>query len=92
MMVSVAVAEDFADVTLPSYMVWLVPLFVAFSCLGSMNGTLLSSARFFFATGRNEQMPQIVGYVHYKYRTPLPAIIFIVVLKSNHFSFQLIKS
>ncbi|PIK48190.1 putative cystine/glutamate transporter [Apostichopus japonicus] len=52
---------------------WILPIFVAVSCIGSINGGIFSSARMFFVASREGQLPVIVSMIHINKRTPLPA-------------------
>ncbi|PIK52634.1 putative cystine/glutamate transporter, partial [Apostichopus japonicus] len=52
---------------------WILPIFVAVSCIGSINGGIFSTARMFFVASREGQLPVIVSMIHINKRTPLPA-------------------
>jgi L-type amino acid transporter 8 len=58
----------------------LVPIFVAMSCFGGVNGTLMTAARLFFVGGRHGQMPGVMTLVQMKKFTPAPAVIFVGAL------------
>lgn len=75
-----AVAITFAKLTFLSYVWWIMPLFVSFSCFGSMNGVMFTSARLIFVAARNGHMPQLLAMIQTKYLTPMPACIFVVSL------------
>lgn len=62
---------------------WLIPVFVALSCFGGVNGVIFTSARL-FATGAAEgHLPTFFSLVHHKQQTPIPSLLFSVSLKNN---------
>lgn len=64
---------------------WLIPVFVALSCFGGVNGVVFTSARL-FATGAEEgHLPTFFSLVHYKQQTPIPSLIFSVNLANLNF-------
>jgi len=61
---------------------WMVPIFVALSTFGGVNGIIFTSARL-FATGAQEgQLPSFFNLVHVKQQTPIPSLIFSVSMKN----------
>jgi L-type amino acid transporter 8 len=57
---------------------WVImPLFVALSCFGGVNGTLLTASRLFFVGGRHGQMPVVMTLIRTQGSTPAPAVIFV---------------
>ncbi|XP_050535992.1 large neutral amino acids transporter small subunit 2 [Daktulosphaira vitifoliae] len=74
-----AVAVNFAE-KLYGPMAWTIPLFVAMSTFGAVNGILLTSSRLFYAGACEGQMPQILTMIQIKHLTPAPAVICICVL------------
>ncbi|XP_060109926.1 B(0,+)-type amino acid transporter 1 [Heteronotia binoei] len=71
---SPAVAVTFGDrILYPAS--WVVPLFVAFSALGSANGTCFTSGRLIYVAGREGHMLKVLSYISVKRLTPAPAII-----------------
>ncbi|CAG7820490.1 unnamed protein product, partial [Allacma fusca] len=71
-----AVAASFGALTYSVYMQWMIPVFVAMSTFGGVNGTLFTTARMFFAGAEVGQMPEILACVHIKRFTPVPALLF----------------
>lgn len=72
---SQAVAVTFGDrILYPAS--WIVPLFVAFSTIGSANGTCFTAGRLVYVAGREGHMLKVLSYISVKRLTPAPAIIF----------------
>lgn len=76
---SPAVAVTFADLMFGP-MAWIMPIFVAMSTFGGVNGMILTSSRLFFVGAREGHMPEILTYVQMKKETPVPACIFTGVI------------
>jgi len=74
-----AVAVTFAD-RLYGYMAWIIPVFVAMSTFGAVNGVLLTSSRLFYAGALEGQMPEVLTMIQVKHMTPTPAILFMGLL------------
>lgn len=76
---------------LPEWAGWLIPVCVALSCFGGVNGSLIVSSRFdkkikkkqnlirfhriFFIGAREQQLPRIVSMINFDRLTPIPALI-----------------
>ncbi|XP_053256312.1 b(0,+)-type amino acid transporter 1-like isoform X2 [Podarcis raffonei] len=72
---SPAVAVTYGDrVLYPAS--WIVPLFVAFSAIGSANGTCFTASRLPYVAGREGHVLKVLSYINIKRLTPVPAIIF----------------
>ena len=59
-------------------MAWTMPLFVACSTFGAVNGGIFASARLFFVGARNGHMPRAMGLINVNNVTPMPCLIFLV--------------
>uniref|UniRef100_A0A3B4AFQ6 Cystine/glutamate transporter n=1 Tax=Periophthalmus magnuspinnatus TaxID=409849 RepID=A0A3B4AFQ6_9GOBI len=73
LLASDAVAVTFADRVYGGFSV-AVPVFVALSCFGSMNGSLFALARMFYVASREQQLPAVLSMIHIRRHTPLPAV------------------
>uniref|UniRef100_S4P8K7 JhI-21 n=2 Tax=Pararge aegeria TaxID=116150 RepID=S4P8K7_9NEOP len=70
-----AVAAIFGDRLFGAWS-WVIPVFVALSTFGGVNGVLFTSARL-FATGAQEgHMPGFFTLFHIDKQTPIPSLIF----------------
>ena len=77
---SKSVATDAAMVVMGRAGVSLIGALVMLSVFGTLNGSILSSPRVFFAMAEDGLFFRTVGKVHPKYETPYVAIGFIVVI------------
>lgn len=55
---------------------WLVPIFVALSTFGGVNGILFTSARLFATGAQNKHLPSFFSLFHITKQTPIPSLIF----------------
>ncbi|CAG0919211.1 unnamed protein product [Notodromas monacha] len=80
MLESQAVAVTFAD-KLFGMVSFTIPIFVAMSTFGAVNGILLTSSRLFYVGAREGQMPEILTHIQLTRATPAPAVLFQIVLR-----------
>jgi len=76
---SEAVAATFAEV-MYGPMAFMIPIFVAMSTFGGVNGILLTSSRLFYAGACEGQMPEILSMIQVKKNTPAPAVLCVAAL------------
>jgi len=76
---SEAVAATFGG-RLYGMFAFIIPVSVAMSCFGGVNGILLTSSRLFYAGAIQGQMPEILSMVQVEKSTPAPAVLIVAVL------------
>ncbi|CRK92091.1 CLUMA_CG005658, isoform A [Clunio marinus] len=76
---SEAVAVTFASKSFGPF-AFAIPIFVALSTFGAVNGILLTSSRLFYAGACEGQMPEILTMIQIQRLTPAPAVLAISFL------------
>lgn len=59
---------------------FVVPIFVALSTFGGVNGILFTSSRLFYAGADYNQMPQLLSMIQLNHKTPVPAVLAMSIL------------
>ncbi|XP_069020973.1 cystine/glutamate transporter [Embiotoca jacksoni] len=94
LLLSDAVAVTFANRALQG-LSSLIPVLVALSCLGALNGGFFAVPRMLFVGAREGHWPPIFSMIHIRRHTPLPAVLLlyplVVVMMINGEIYQLIN-
>lgn len=59
---------------------FLLPLSIACTIIGTLNSSTFQAARLTFAVARERQLPSILGMIHVRQRTPVPALLLNLLL------------
>uniref|UniRef100_A0A3Q3JJ05 Uncharacterized protein n=1 Tax=Monopterus albus TaxID=43700 RepID=A0A3Q3JJ05_MONAL len=79
LLLSDAVAVTFANRTLQG-LAAVIPVLVALSCLGTLNGGFFGTPRMLFVGAREGHWPPIFSMIHIHRHTPLPAVLLLYPL------------
>ena len=77
---SVTVANTFIEKSIGKRFVVIVPIIVAMTCFGSLNGTIFSGSRSILSASREGHLPKPLSYIHNERCTPIPALLFLLSL------------
>ncbi|KAM9850140.1 cystine/glutamate transporter [Aulostomus maculatus] len=75
LLASEAVAVTFAEKLMLGNLSRVVPVFVALSCYGPMNGCLFALSRMFLVASREGQLPEVFSMIHIRRHTPMAAVL-----------------
>lgn len=76
---SQAVAVTFGDKMFGAAS-FLIPIFVACSTFGSLNGAIFASSRLFFVGARQGHLPRAIALIDVKRLTPVPSLVFMCII------------
>nr|KAG5701761.1 hypothetical protein BaRGS_000751 [Batillaria attramentaria] len=79
MLASSAVAVTFSERTV-SALAYVMPILIAVSVAGGINGSVLSISRLFFVAARYNHLPRVISMITINNLTPAPSLISVLVL------------
>ncbi|OCT74853.1 solute carrier family 7 member 13 [Xenopus laevis] len=78
---SAAVSITWADRVIPT-VAWIIPVSVAISIFGSLNGGMFMLGRLNYAGSKEGHLPALISMLHVNHLTPAPAIILSTIIAS----------
>lgn len=81
MLESEAIAVTFGERAL-SFATWLMPLLVALSTMGGLNGSIFAASRILLAAARQGQLFSVFNMIHINRLTPIPSLVFLGAISS----------
>ncbi|XP_063306420.1 solute carrier family 7 member 13-like [Pelobates fuscus] len=78
---SAAVSVTWADRAIPT-VAWIIPVSVAVSIFGSLNGGIFMLGRLNYAGSKEGHLPSIISMIHVQHLTPAPAMIISIIISS----------
>ncbi|XP_077986103.1 large neutral amino acids transporter small subunit 1-like [Glandiceps talaboti] len=79
MLASSAVAVTWGELALGNA-AWLMPVAVAMSTFGAVNGAALANSRYAFVAARDGMLPTLLSMIHINYLTPMPTLIAMMII------------
>ncbi|KAG0715214.1 Y+L amino acid transporter 2 [Chionoecetes opilio] len=79
MLASPAVAVTFGNLTL-GVMAWTIPVFVACSISGALNGYTITYSRLLFVSARRGHLPRLLSLVQIENNTPVTSLMFLTFM------------
>ncbi|CAF2344011.1 unnamed protein product [Rotaria sp. Silwood2] len=86
-LMSDATAVSFAERILP-FLLYIVPIGVTMSCVGTASGNLFIIGQMFKVAGRDGLMPHVFSMKHYESNVPMIAILFAILLSFSFLFFM----
>ncbi|XP_041455713.1 cystine/glutamate transporter-like isoform X2 [Lytechinus variegatus] len=82
-----AVAADYSVLALGNWS-WTIWVFVALSAMGNLIGSWFGFSRMFYVAAREGLLPNVVGMINIKHRTPIPSVIIVLPITLIYLMFD----